>query len=219
MIRRPPRSTLFPYTTLFRSEMTLRPAIWRWPAFSPPKCVHRDRLRSEEHTSELQSPMYLVCRLLLEKKQTSHRLHHRVSLHFPAVDHGPGAADRLFEDESAAHQRRPLQPRGTLLGAHLRNQLRGRRGYRDSYGISIRHQLGRLFQGRRRSHWADARHGGDVFFLSRIQFSGPVSFWRKETGAHGPLVVGISHLVGLVAFRLLHRRYERVDAISNRPSR
>src|SRR5258708_1000677 len=64
-----------------------------------------------------------------------------------------------------------------------------------------------------------AMEGMFSFFLSRIQFSGPVSFWRKETGAHGPLVVDISHLVGLVAFRLLHRRYERVDAISDRPSR
>src|SRR5947209_15929944 len=62
MIRRPPRSTLFPYTTLFRS----------WP---PPdrRIPRRDRgwwpARSEEHTSELQSRQYLVCRLLLEKKK------------------------------------------------------------------------------------------------------------------------------------------------------
>src|SRR5256885_5952298 len=70
MIRRPPRSTLFPYTTLFRSSPrssaapappsapspTPRPAPWTWH-------------RSEEHTSELQSPCNLVCRLLLEKKK------------------------------------------------------------------------------------------------------------------------------------------------------
>src|SRR5437879_8599705 len=68
IIRRPPRSTLFPYTTLFRSRARARaraPAPRRrsrgaWPSKSP---------RSEEHTSELQSPMYLVCRLLLEKKK------------------------------------------------------------------------------------------------------------------------------------------------------
>src|SRR6185295_19978375 len=63
MIRRPPRSTLFPYTTLFRSpRVCLRtdPCV-RWPGF-------RVR-RSEEHTSELQSRQYLVCRLLLEKKK------------------------------------------------------------------------------------------------------------------------------------------------------
>src|SRR5262245_63591535 len=75
MIRRPPRSTLFPYTTLFRSwfakaldrferSMAIRPAgnddaVLRWNA-----CV-----RSEEHTSELQSLRHLVCRLLLEKKK------------------------------------------------------------------------------------------------------------------------------------------------------
>src|SRR5260370_29545461 len=88
MIRRPPRSTLFPYTTLFRS-------LWKWPATStrfafrrwppetplvgPPcwtirkhcfKCAQGSVVqRSEEHTSELQSHLNLVCRLLLEKKK------------------------------------------------------------------------------------------------------------------------------------------------------
>src|SRR5437763_16741808 len=67
MIRRPPRSTLFPYTTLFRSLFIRRrvgsPTTWgSWGAREFWK-------RSEEHTSELQSPMYLVCRLLLEKKK------------------------------------------------------------------------------------------------------------------------------------------------------
>src|SRR5215210_8514675 len=68
MIRRPPRSTLFPYTTLFRSS---RPR--RRTAPSAAISVNTSRAsrprRSEEHTSELQSPMYLVCRLLLEKKK------------------------------------------------------------------------------------------------------------------------------------------------------
>src|ERR1017187_5970916 len=67
MIRRPPRSTLFPYTTLFRS-LALTTLVENFPGFlegvDGPLLV-----RSEEHTSELQSPMYLVCRLLLEKKQ------------------------------------------------------------------------------------------------------------------------------------------------------
>src|SRR5256885_6364685 len=70
MIRRPPRSTLFPYTTLFRSplqrvavdEMRRRGADRIGPA--------GQRVRSEEHTSELQSPCNLVCRLLLEKKKS-----------------------------------------------------------------------------------------------------------------------------------------------------
>src|ERR1039457_1791372 len=64
MIRRPPRSTLFPYTTLFRSGCV---SVWR-PAFSR-HSGHRPLGRSEEHTSELQSPCNLVCRLLLEKKK------------------------------------------------------------------------------------------------------------------------------------------------------
>src|SRR5438445_5038010 len=64
MIRRPPRSTLFPYTTLFRSAP---PAPWAFAAAtSPSDCAFP---RSEEHTSELQSRQYLVCRLLLEKKK------------------------------------------------------------------------------------------------------------------------------------------------------
>src|SRR2546422_11340919 len=81
MIRRPPRSTLFPYTTLFRSIL---PSTWsRAAASSVPFLMRRSRLfaidvsprsrlRSEEHTSELQSRLHLVCRLLLEKKKTKH---------------------------------------------------------------------------------------------------------------------------------------------------
>src|SRR5256885_3520890 len=67
MIRRPPRSTLFPYTTLFRSHLRqLRLRLLRPPHLLP----HPPRARSEEHTSELQSPCNLVCRLLLEKNKT-----------------------------------------------------------------------------------------------------------------------------------------------------
>src|ERR1039457_6972822 len=65
MIRRPPRSTLFPYTTLFRSMATLSVACKWMTEFS---AIHL-HARSEEHTSELQSPCNLVCRLLLEKKR------------------------------------------------------------------------------------------------------------------------------------------------------
>src|SRR5256885_11628836 len=81
MIRRPPRSTLFPYTTLFRSK---RVALPKLPTLASPVCrpirVNKTRSfspatkltgRSEEHTSELQSPCNLVCRLLLEKKKTN----------------------------------------------------------------------------------------------------------------------------------------------------
>src|SRR2546427_3886875 len=70
MIRRPPRSTLFPYTTLFRSPLRHAPI----PYECAEKCRarprnHRSEARSEEHTSELQSQSNLVCRLLLEKKK------------------------------------------------------------------------------------------------------------------------------------------------------
>src|SRR5256885_12374576 len=76
MIRRPPRSTLFPYTTLFRSVEVL-PGANGIPArrhLSPGfagSADHRRKGRSEEHTSELQSPCNLVCRLLLEKKKNT----------------------------------------------------------------------------------------------------------------------------------------------------
>src|SRR2546429_4518440 len=72
MIRRPPRSTLFPYTTLFRSKSCVRTDS---PDASPPGSLPRSPndavplSRSEEHTSELQSRLHLVCRLLLEKKK------------------------------------------------------------------------------------------------------------------------------------------------------
>src|SRR3712207_7192484 len=97
MIRRPPRSTLFPYTTLFRSPGVLRapedlrrlPDVLAAEAEAEGRQAHvvvRDvageqeqvgpgDLRSEEHTSELQSRQYLVCRLLLEKKKTVYKSH------------------------------------------------------------------------------------------------------------------------------------------------
>src|SRR2546425_3553437 len=75
MIRRPPRSTLFPYTTLFRSRSADGSDADRTPAAEPPagRDLQRRRSqdRSEEHTSELQSLAYLVCRLLLEKKKNT----------------------------------------------------------------------------------------------------------------------------------------------------
>src|SRR4051794_41477136 len=79
MIRRPPRSTLFPYTTLFRSPASGRPrsrrcstAATRSPCGSSRSTASAaaSACRSEEHTSELQSPVHLVCRLLLEKKKS-----------------------------------------------------------------------------------------------------------------------------------------------------
>src|SRR2546428_7717518 len=77
MIRRPPRSTLFPYTTLFRSEARCVPKILPSGQLGPVPTPTRRRIkktlskgRSEEHTSELQSWLHLVCRLLLEKKKT-----------------------------------------------------------------------------------------------------------------------------------------------------
>src|SRR5690348_17611743 len=86
MIRRPPRSTLFPYTTLFRSE--------KWMEFDLVYCRHQlvllkqvfqvrnGEIRSEEHTSELQSPVHLVCRLLLEKKKKDINIRHQIHFDF-----------------------------------------------------------------------------------------------------------------------------------------
>src|SRR5438309_10631555 len=66
MIPRPPRSTLFPYTTLFRSSSPTSPRLHSTPSRSTGRTF---ATRSEEHTSELQSQFHLVCRLLLEKKK------------------------------------------------------------------------------------------------------------------------------------------------------
>src|SRR5256885_11981449 len=94
MIRRPPRSTLFPYTTLFRSGHVVA-------ARGPLRAHHADvaaladaRARSEEHTSELQSPCNLVCRLLLEKKKNN-----------------ATARYRLVRKRTSAHHTRPVKVR------------------------------------------------------------------------------------------------------------
>src|SRR3712207_7532776 len=97
MIRRPPRSTLFPYTTLFRSLEERRTLEYKGAKFEfvliPPgkyqmgspkeeadridhETLHAVEIRSEEHTSELQSRQYLVCRLLLEKKKYNKNMHY-----------------------------------------------------------------------------------------------------------------------------------------------
>src|SRR5438046_4675276 len=73
MIRRPPRSTLFPYTTLFRSPRSAHRPPRRWPAQRRAEARAVPGLRSEEHTSELQSLTNLVCRLLLEKKKKKNK--------------------------------------------------------------------------------------------------------------------------------------------------
>src|SRR5258707_2628981 len=91
MIRRPPRSTLFPYTTLFRSQLNPKSAEAKmWLGIALRKLnrnadarialaksleLNPNRMRSEEHTSELQSRQYLVCRLLLEKKKQQSEPH------------------------------------------------------------------------------------------------------------------------------------------------
>src|SRR3989442_9950074 len=91
MIRRPPRSTLFPYTTLFRSDVSIEVTVLNSP-------FHRAGLkhsfcRSEEHTSELQSRPHLVCRLLLEKKKEGQML--RESAPLPPIRAAVAARIRL----------------------------------------------------------------------------------------------------------------------------
>src|SRR5256885_6030969 len=94
MIRRPPRSTLFPYTTLFRSLFISDERTGRWclePISAVTEWISTGRVqpvRSEEHTSELQSPCNLVCRLLLEKKKNN-STHARRSAREPTSRHLP----------------------------------------------------------------------------------------------------------------------------------
>src|SRR5256885_6983842 len=98
MIRRPPRSTLFPYTTLFRSHH-LADAELRVGA-APDELVRRRDdacaalARSEEHTSELQSPCNLVCRLLLEKKNTNKHNAHSQKIVYSQAHHTDLLSDR-----------------------------------------------------------------------------------------------------------------------------
>src|SRR2546422_3903589 len=90
MIRRPPRSTLFPYTTLFRSQskISLQDPIWQTlqsvmgdgTVKTITNSFPGDAQRSEEHTSELQSRLHLVCRLLLEKKKKIERHRTKITL-------------------------------------------------------------------------------------------------------------------------------------------
>src|ERR1017187_8629245 len=89
MIRRPPRSTLFPYTTLFRSRIARKRVIDQ--SFQDTG-VFAHIHRSEEHTSELQSPMYLVCRLLLEKKRGFRRPNGRIPSCTLGIPRGLGYA-------------------------------------------------------------------------------------------------------------------------------
>src|SRR5687768_17794716 len=97
MIRRPPRSTLFPYTTLFRSDDVRGLAF---DARVMRRRCERDHGRSEEHTSELQSRLHLVCRLLLEKKKKS------------GTGGVPGATER---DETQSQHDEELLRRGSRL--------------------------------------------------------------------------------------------------------
>src|SRR5437660_2444928 len=94
MIRRPPRSTLFPYTTLFRSQPQFRPSGSAMLDFSGVDQFKAGTHRSEEHTSELQSRGHLVCRLLLEKKKTTVAIAMRVG--------------RQIQQDILAHERRNI---------------------------------------------------------------------------------------------------------------
>src|SRR5258707_8035780 len=101
MIRRPPRSTLFPYTTLFRSSRTFGESAFE-------RNIHRDgsvlrRRRSEEHTSELQSRQYLVCRLLLEKKKNLGAFDHPLDILERVVGWHLERHARRKVDEAALH--------------------------------------------------------------------------------------------------------------------
>src|SRR6266568_6806849 len=92
MIRRPPRSTLFPYTTLFRSPSAVRRRGGLGKSRRQAGGSHRRRTehggrRSEEHTSELQSQFHLVCRLLLEKKKKTNRTKLKAKPKVPIIKH------------------------------------------------------------------------------------------------------------------------------------
>src|ERR1039457_3141508 len=114
MIRRPPRSTLFPYTTLFRSRANLSPGH----AHAVSGAGAGVTWRSEEHTSELQSPCNLVCRLLLEKKKIKHNGHPAANTQRPPSDClRPGSGAGVPRDVSSGRHPRPLR---TLVDLNVR---------------------------------------------------------------------------------------------------
>src|SRR2546422_3920503 len=101
MIRRPPRSTLFPYTTLFRSSP--RFVRFRRPCETGTANVARNPSRSEEHTSELQSRLHLVCRLLLEKKKKKkNKIYHIIIILKTRISRQDGLID--------VNRPEPMQP-------------------------------------------------------------------------------------------------------------
>src|SRR5690242_3796740 len=100
-----------------------------------------------------------------------------LSLFVPAVDHGPGAAGGDSEDEGSWRRRRALQPLRALLDQDLRHQFRHGCGYGYSHGVSVRHQLGYVREGRRRGPGADAGHGGCFLVLPRVGVPRPAGLW------------------------------------------
>src|SRR5437764_9886356 len=101
MIRRPPRSTLFPYTTLFRSARGVELVAPLLGLLQGARDAVGVAHRSEEHTSELQSPMYLVCRLLLEKKKKQDHDVSRPTASFDAIRGSTEMRERM-------HVQRPV---------------------------------------------------------------------------------------------------------------
>src|SRR5690349_23941836 len=100
MIRRPPRSTLFPYTTLFRSVVVRNfPRLEEAESFGGPPLAERPR--SEEHTSELQSRRDLVCRLLLEKKKKNEIAHFSIHITLPDLKPSPALKTKLLTKKNS----------------------------------------------------------------------------------------------------------------------
>src|ERR1039457_5720490 len=112
MIRRPPRSTLFPYTTLFRSGLICG---WRYLTAKNSISDSTGTHRSEEHTSELQSPCNLVCRLLLEKNKRIHPEADYAALH----QHGKARIVGNTQSSSTEHERRLPEVDNAALPQHV----------------------------------------------------------------------------------------------------
>src|SRR5215207_4326685 len=116
MIRRPPRSTLFPYTTLFRSDHANTNVPSAMASLTKDGQRLGDRVRSEEHTSEFQSRVDLVCRLLLEKKKDSYQL--AWSTHAPTTSKSPGRSPGV--SWSVIHGRITRKPTPRRPASHFR---------------------------------------------------------------------------------------------------
>ena len=131
---------------------------------------------------------------------------------FPQLTMGLALLIVILKTMGAADRRGTLQPRGPLLGQDLRHQLRHGRRHRHPDGVPVRHQLGAVLEAAGGVIGQTLAMEGVFSFFLESTLPGALPVRRKAAGPEGALVRGVHGVPGLVAFRLLHHRHERLDA-------